>query len=189
MPCIVKTYPMGENQFNDVNETLTYGKGIADSLTLSNDNLREHILADDTSKSDKFLRIGSNAIMKMDSFVNMVTNVKISLRYYDDTSNCIRDMYEAVEINKKLMKDFKFLQAIIAEGNVSGEELVIINNMQVEHRQEDVDRLINTFNELISQKNLPNSERDKFNKLLEATQNADVNKPLEPQLGFDPDEW
>lgn len=79
---------------------------------------------------------------------------------------------------------------------VPEELLKKIQKNQVEHRKEDLRRLEEFFlNEMwiLTQKNgrlaLGSDEMLALNAKLQAVRSADPNKPLESQLGFDPDEY
>lgn len=64
---------------------------------------------------------------------------------------------------------------------------------QREHRKEDLRRLEKALNEklalLFRKKTVRKEERNRLLDLLYRVENADPNEPLEPQLGFDPDDF
>lgn len=190
MPCRVETYPISDSQMKDVNDVVNKGREIADSLTLVNDNLREHIISWDTSESARFINIGNYAVNNMQSMENEVSTVTRSLIYTDYASKYNDLMEEALNINKKLISDFNVLKQIIESNRKPSDKVIlIIEDMQVRHRQEDIDRLVDTFSEKINDDSTFAEDKVKFRELLKKTINADVSKPLEPQLGFNPDDW
>lgn len=97
--------------------------------------------------------------------------------------NNLTDANNALSVRVDYLQDliWRMDNSLTVEGQYSDdveEEIVAVLERQTQHRQADIDRLVRT---LSAAKTI---DYAKLSKVLA----ADITKPLEPQLGFDPDE-
>lgn len=146
-------------------------QSLADRLVYSTDVLREHILA---GNSDEVRPILSHVDKS---------------NYYRDEVKKLQDRYKKLylapakydEYNKRLpnlLGDYTAVDRIVVKGEkLEKDVLASIEKDQSVHREEDLRRLMKVFAE--------SGDRQRLKKVLD----ADNTKPLEPQLGFSPDDF
>lgn len=74
-------------------------------------------------------------------------------------------------------EELNTLVTSIGKDTLSAKDKVVIEQRQIQHRNEDLIRLMKTFAD--------SGDRDRLRVVID----ADPNKPLQAQLGFDPDEF
>ena len=170
MPCrsdYMDPTPGEHKATNAVNKDL---KTLADQITFSSDVLREYILS------------GQGKILK---------HVNIPYRKaFDILAKKAKDLYVAADHGlikhvDDLSQNYNWLNTQVIEldeGNalpsqVKDAMLAEVEKQQVEHRKADIARLVKVF-----------AARQDY-AALRVCIDADVTKPLDPQLGFSPDDF
>lgn len=138
---------------------------VADSIAYQNDIAREFLLGNvekNPALDDSKHRAGAAALNGLS-------------RLYGPTINA-DDRALAAEVEKQ-MKANETLRKYIAKGSLTEKQREKVEKDQIKHRQADLDRLMEVFGA---------SHDSQRMRLVLA---ADITKPLEPQLGFSPDEF
>lgn len=163
MPCTSSEPSVAEIQASEgIASQLAH---LANELTYSSDMLREYLLGNlDHSQVMKHVN------RDVDRAVNaMVDKAK---RLY------VRVKPELIEAVRDAVEDYKWLNAFVTrEAKMKPADFDKVKADQIEHRKDDIKRLIRTFAEAGDISNL--------RKVLDANPNG----PLAPQLGFDPDAY
>lgn len=169
MPCDGSYMEPNEGELSEGREHNIKVKRLADRLTHDLDMIREWILAGMENNPAMYAKVMENHEAKLDTF-------------YAERDQ----MYYMVPIRLKLYS-LKELESLVNEHSeyrtkVSSSKpfaTVRIEKRQIAHRKKDLDRLLITF-----AKGGVGKET-----LIQKVLKADPNKPLTPQLGFDPDDF
>lgn len=145
---------------------------VADALVYSSDVLREHILEGnfDTFTRTEIPHIGQSERYREEVKVLQARfkNLYMPPALYDSYNNRLT----------LLLNDYIGLDVIVVSGAKVGKSILAdITNDQIKHREDDLRRLMKTFAD--------SGDRVRLKKVLD----ADNTKPLEPQLGFSPDDF
>lgn len=161
MPCTMHTI-----RFNRTKENAEL-KELGDLLTHELDKIREAFLSDDTPDFSGY----------DENWMHVLKNARAGYSQENSgpSEGVLTDAKLLAQV-EELAAEYVFLRAAWRTDRGQSAKATI-RRIQVEHRKEDLKRLAHTF--------IDSEDEVRLRKVLE----ADPAYPLQPQLGFDPDEF
>lgn len=167
-PCQVYLLPPSASLNKSYTSARDEWKKEADSLMLALDRAREAILSG-AGEDDVAVRQVAAIAKSEQGKWGALRDVAQRFRTTTDEHRVGSDMKDVQEVHDRLVAE----ASSITSGAVNTSA---IESQQVAHRKEDMKRLIKTF-----------AESGNFELAAKVAQ-ADPNKPLQPQIGFDPND-
>lgn len=162
MPCHVD--PPSPQELRLADEYFTKSVALFDDLTHRNDVIREWLLNPTVETGKSVLKAVKGDLKskfkELERLANQSTYASPNHKYYEKAQSA--------------HAEFLWLTSLDVSA-LAGDEREHIENVQTEHRKADLKRLAATFVE--------KWDMESLKKVID----ADPTKPLEPQLGFDPD--
>ena len=170
MPCRSDYMEPTEREKNRGNKIVTDLNTLADELTYANDVLREYLLGE-----TKVRPLGHvNLTDRFSSTLKRLKDQRGGL-YAPAIPRSLPGLFSHV---KELLAEYQVLNAFVTRTRVIHvTDMDTIRERQNEHREADLSRLMKTF--------AASGDRLRLRAVLD----ADSTKPLEPQLGFSPDDF
>lgn len=165
MPCRSDYMEPTHNERKQLSVWKETVKKAADELEYTLDLMREYLISG-TNKDKILVRINEDWLDKTNRLDESRKEIYAMIR---------PDFKYLTEFNKMVAEYIILNSFITKRRKMTPKAFVKIQEAQTKHRQKDLDRLLVTFAE----------QRD-FDRL-RAVMEADPSKPLESQLGFDPD--
>lgn len=173
MPCRSDYMEPSQRELNRGNAIVTGLNELADELTHINDVFREFILGE--VKSDR--KVVMPLVNKYESFYQRLNTLEQQHEnlYYLARSSKVPGLIEHVW---ELMEEYDGLNKFITKvQTLRVTDYEVIRERQIAHREADLSRLMRVFG--------ANGDRKRLKLVLD----ADATKPLEPQLGFNADDF
>jgi hypothetical protein len=162
-----------ERERNQANKVVTELNECADALTAGNDILREYLLGERTLELPQMFKFADMPPRIWDKIAKLKAQHKNT--YAPARSNRVPGLINHVE---NLARDYdRLMEFVRRERVLTKGDYEWIQTQQNEHREADLRRLMKVFGD--------NGDRQRLKKVLD----ADNTKPLEPQLGFSPDDF